>query len=136
MSRKVVLLAVLPLLVMSIAIGSGIFSSRTSVVAQSDHIPTLPSGPPSFSNLTSMENAYAIMIEQSAQFKALANGTTYHVEPWGSFGYYTVNETLITVGVTLFSPNGLAYINSDVFVANGTIQDMTFVNDTLLWYKM
>jgi hypothetical protein len=129
-SRKVVLLAVLPPLVLSIVIGSGIFSSGTSVVAQSDHTPTLPSGPPSFSNLTPMENAYAIMIEQSTQFKALANGTTYHLEPWGSFGYYTVNGTLISVGVTFFSPNGMAYINADVFMANDTVQDVNFANST------
>jgi hypothetical protein len=129
-SRKVVLLAVLPLLVLSIVAGSGIFGSGTSVIAQSGNTPTLPSGPPSFSNLTPAFNAYAIMIEQSAQFKALANGTTYHLDPSGSFGYSTVNGTLISVTVTFFAPNGMAYINADVFVANSTIQDMNFVNGT------
>ncbi len=142
--RKVALLAMLSLLVLSIATGSGVFGLRTAVFAQSGNSSTLPTPPtcglnpgnpcgqPSFANLTAMGNAYAIMIEQTAQFKAFANGTTYHVDNSSSFGYEWGPTIPSEETVTLFSPNRMAYITAYVFVSNSTIQSMSFTNDSSL----
>ena len=143
--RKVALLAMLSLLVLSIATGSGVFGSRATVFAQSSNLSTPPAespdeanltGSPSYSNLVKYcvlwGNAYAIMIEQTAQFKALANGTTYHVDNHSSFGFEW-GPTIPSIEiVTLFSPNRMAYITAYVFVSNSTIQSMSFANDSSL----
>lgn len=133
--RKVALLAALSLLVLSVATGSGVFGSRATVFAQSSNPSTLDVGylgSPSFANLTAMGNVYAIMIEQTAQFKALANGTTYHVDNYSSFGYEWGPTIPSMEIVTLFSPNRMALITAYVFVSNSTIQSMSFANDSSL----
>jgi len=133
---KVALLGMLSLLALSVATGSGAFGSKAGVFAQSSNSSTLPTpstcglnpgnpcGQPSFANLSAMGNGYAAMIEQTAQFKALANGTTYHVDPYSSFGYEW-GPTIPSIEiVTLFSPNETAYITAYVYVSNSTIQSM------------
>lgn len=134
----------LSLLVLSVAIGSDAFGSNATVFAQSGNSstpPTLPNcglnlgnpcGQPGYANLTSWGNAFATMIEQTAQFKALANGTTYHIDNSGSFGYSWGPTIPSEELVTFFSPNRLLTI--EVWVITAPVIGTTTVNSSQIDY--
>jgi hypothetical protein len=91
-----------------------------------------PPGYPGDAVVQSLGNSFVSLIENSAQFIALSNDVTFHVEPYSSFGYTWGSGIAPTVRVILYSPDSSAYIVSEVFQQNSTIEKMYFVNETTI----
>lgn len=120
-AKKLVLSAiVISILFVTSAVPSPIKAANNSVTPG---VPNLVDLPIRGSNL-------AAAVEQSPQFKALSNGTSYGIIPGSSFGFMTGPNTTPTVFITYFSPNRMAYITAEVNNDTEQIEQMYFTNDT------
>ncbi len=89
----------------------------SSTYANSNSAPPVPPGMPSQSYLHSTGFSLAHVIVQTAPFKALANGTTYSLRQYQSFGYEWGATIPSAEIITFFSPNGLLTIEVTVVTA-------------------
>ena len=106
-------------------------SQGDSVASNSTgHSPGFPGG----DEVVGLGNSMVQEVESSAQFQELSGGLTYHVEQGRSFGYTWGVNIAPTERILFFSPNGSGEIEADVYVANGTIQQLSFANVTLANY--
>ena len=89
----------------------------SSAYAGSNSTPPVPPGMPSYSDLNSTGYSLADLVEQTAPFKALADGTTYSIRPYQSFGYEWGATIPSAEIITFFSPSGLLTIEAIVITA-------------------
>jgi hypothetical protein len=75
------------------------------------------------------------MIENTSQFRSLADGISYHTNPYSSFGFSWGPDTPSIVTIVFYSPNLSGQIEVDVFTSNSTIQHMYFDNVTLSGFR-
>jgi len=79
--------------------------------------PSVPAGMPPGSALNSTGYFLAKLIEQTPQFKFFANGTSFSIRQYQSFGYEWGADVPSEEIITFFSPNGLATIQAYVITA-------------------
>lgn len=92
--------------------------------------PSAPPGFPGDSVVSSVGESLVSPIMQSAQFKALSLGVSYHVKSDSSFGYSWGPNIHSTETVTLFAPDNSSSVVTVVDLVTNQIQTMYFVNDT------
>jgi hypothetical protein len=86
---------------------------------------------PSVANLVTRGNAFVTLVEQSAQFKSLAHGVSFYVDPYSSYGFSSGPVAQDDyVMITLFSSNREAIISANVNNVTGAITYMSFSNLT------
>ena len=77
----------------------------------------VPAGMPAFAYLNSTGYSLAKLTEETAPFKALADGRPYGIWPYQSFGYEWGATIPSEEIITFFSPNGLLTIQAYVITA-------------------
>ncbi len=90
----------------------------------------LPYGAPSPTALSSSGNQLALLVEQSPQFKNLAGGKPFSIDPYSSFGYTWGPGIVPTVRIIFFSPDRVSYVVAEVANSTRSIQQIYLVNDT------
>ena len=91
-----------------------------------------PAGMPAFASLNSTGYSLANLVEQTAPFKALTDGTTYSIRPYQSFGYEWGATIPSEEIITFFSPTGLLTIQ--VYVITAPAPGTTSVNQSQIAY--
>ncbi len=76
------------------------------------------------------------LIEGSAQFKELADGLQYHVDPYSSFGYTWGATSSPIETVVLYSLGGNSAIVANVYHDNNSIQSLYFENNLKSGFNM
>jgi len=116
------------------ALGYGAVSSNQTTLAGNGQTTTspVPSGMPSFASLNSTGYSLAKLTEQTAPFKALADGRPYGIWPYQSFGYEWGATIPSEEIITFFSPNGLLTIQ--VYVITAPAPGTASVNQSQIAY--
>lgn len=89
----------------------------SSTYAGSNSTLSVPTGMPSQSYLNSTGYSLANLIEQTKPFRYLADGMTYSIGPYQSFGYEWGATIPSAEIITFFSPSGLLTIEVTVITA-------------------
>ena len=110
---------------------AGVDESSQTGQASSNASSPAPPGFPGGSDVADIGNSMVQAVESSAQFQELAGGLAYHVDQSRSFGYTWGANIASTERILFFSPNGSGQIEADIYVTNGTIQQLSFANVTL-----
>jgi len=101
------------------ALGYGAVSSNQTPMTGNSQTNTspVPAGMPAFASLNSTGYFLAKLTEQTASFKALADGRPYGIQPYQSFGYEWGATIPSEEIISFFSPNGLLTIQAYVITA-------------------
>ena len=95
-------------------------------------VSNVPAGMPANSSLNSTGYLIANLAEHTAPFKALANGISYSIRPYQSFGYEWGATIPSEEIITFFSPNGLLTIQ--VYAITAPAPGTTSVNQSQIAY--
>ena len=114
------------------ALGAVSFSQAAPAGNNQTTISPVPAGAPAFSSLNSTGNSLANLAEQTAPFKALADGRPYSIRPYQSFGYEWGATIPSEEIITFFSPNGLLTIQ--VYAITAPAPGTTSVNQSQIAY--
>ena len=114
------------------ALGAVSFSQAALAGNNQTAISPVPAGMPAFSSLNSTGNLLANLAEQTAPFKALADGRPYSIRPYQSFGYEWGATIPSEEIITFFSPNGLLTIQ--VYVITAPAPGTASVNQSQIAY--
>jgi len=116
------------------ALGVGAVSSNQTTLAGNSQTTTsrVPTGMPAFASLNSTGYSLAGLTEQTAPFRALADGRPYSIRPYQSFGYEWGATIPSEEIITFFSPNGLLTIQ--VYVITAPAPETASVNQSQIAY--
>ena len=116
------------------ALGHGAVSSNQATLTGSSRTttPPVPPGMPAFASLNSTGYSLAKLTEQTAPFRALADGRPYGIRPYQSFGYEWGATIPSEEIITFFSPDGLLTIQ--VYAITAPAPGTTSVNQSQIAY--
>ncbi len=114
--------------------GYGAVSSNQTPMTGNSQTTTspVPAGMPSFASLNLTGYSLAKLTEQTASFKALADGRSFTIWPYQSFGYEWGATIPSEEIITFFSPNGLLTIQA--YVITAPAPGTTSVNQSQIAY--
>lgn len=103
-----------------------------SIISHAQQAPAdnpLPTGLPSYASLVTQGNNFASLIQSSPEYKSLANGAAFYIDPHSSYGFSAgpAKQDDYEI-ITFFSFNRESYITADVNNETAAIMDISLTN--------